>query len=129
MAAPLSAASATTSIVVADDSYLVREAVTRLLETNDDLSVVGVAGSYDELVALVDEVCPNIVVTDIRMPPTGTDEGVRAGGRAAQDATRHRGHRAQPVRRACLRHGPVRERQRGTAATCSRNGSPTSTGW
>ena len=81
MAAPRSAASATTSIVVADDSYLVREAVTRLLETNDDLSVVGVAGSYDELVALVDEVAPNIVVTDIRMPPTGTDEGIRAANR------------------------------------------------
>ena len=70
-----------TSIVVADDSYLVREAVVRLLEAEDDLSVAGVAGSYEELLDLVDELAPNVVVTDIRMPPTGTDEGIRAAAR------------------------------------------------
>jgi DNA-binding NarL/FixJ family response regulator len=74
----------TTSIVVADDSYLVREAVVRLLEAEDDLSVAGVAGSFDELVALVDELAPDVVVTDIRMPPTGTDEGIRAAARFRQ---------------------------------------------
>ena len=70
-----------TSIVVADDSYLVREAVVRLLEAEDDLSVAGVAGSYEELLDLVDELAPDVVVTDIRMPPTGTDEGIRAAAR------------------------------------------------
>jgi DNA-binding NarL/FixJ family response regulator len=74
----------TTSVVVADDSYLVREAVVRLLEAEDDLSVAGVAGSFDELVALVDELAPDVVVTDIRMPPTGTDEGIRAAARFRQ---------------------------------------------
>jgi DNA-binding NarL/FixJ family response regulator len=74
----------TTSIVVADDSYLVREAVVRLLEAEDNLSVAGVAGSFDELVALVDELAPDVVVTDIRMPPTGTDEGIRAAARFRQ---------------------------------------------
>ena len=73
--------SPSTSIVVADDSYLVREAVARLLDAEDDLSVAGVAGSYDELLALVDELAPDVVVTDIRMPPTGTDEGIRAAAR------------------------------------------------
>ena len=67
---------ASTSIVIADDSYLVREAVARLLDAEDDLTVTGVAGSYDELLALVDELAPDVVVTDIRMPPTGTDEGI-----------------------------------------------------
>jgi DNA-binding NarL/FixJ family response regulator len=72
---------AVTRVVVADDSYLVREAVTRLLEAEDDLSVAGVAGSFDELLSLVDELSPDVVVTDIRMPPTGTDEGIRAAAR------------------------------------------------
>jgi DNA-binding NarL/FixJ family response regulator len=75
---PESPTVATTKVVVADDSYLVREAVTRLLDAAADLTVAGVAGSYDELIALVDEVVPDVVVTDIRMPPTGTDEGIRA---------------------------------------------------
>jgi DNA-binding NarL/FixJ family response regulator len=78
---PASRTGATTNVVVADDSYLVREAVTRLLAAADDLSVAGVAGSYDELIALVDDVVPDVVVTDIRMPPTGTDEGIRAATR------------------------------------------------
>jgi DNA-binding NarL/FixJ family response regulator len=72
---------AVTRVVVADDSYLVREVVTRLLEAEDDLSVAGVAGSFDELLSLVDELSPDVVVTDIRMPPTGTDEGIRAAAR------------------------------------------------
>jgi DNA-binding NarL/FixJ family response regulator len=68
-------------VVVADDSYLVREAVSRLIAAEDDLAVVGVAGTFDELVALVDELAPDVVVTDIRMPPTGSDEGIRAAAR------------------------------------------------
>jgi DNA-binding NarL/FixJ family response regulator len=72
---------AVTSVVVADDSYLVREAVVRLIEAEDDLSVAGVAGSYEQLLGLVDELAPDVVVTDIRMPPTGTDEGIRAAAR------------------------------------------------
>jgi DNA-binding NarL/FixJ family response regulator len=75
---------ASTSVVIADDSYLVREAVARLLDAEDDLSVAGVAGSYDELLELVDELAPDVVVTDIRMPPTGTDEGIRAAARLRQ---------------------------------------------
>jgi DNA-binding NarL/FixJ family response regulator len=73
-----------TSVVIADDSYLVREAVARLLDAEDDLSVAGIAGSYDELLELVDELAPDVVVTDIRMPPTGTDEGIRAAARLRQ---------------------------------------------
>jgi len=64
--------------VVADDSYLLREGVCRLLAAQDDFEVAGSCGTYDELIAMVGELDPAVVVTDIRMPPTLTDEGIRA---------------------------------------------------
>jgi DNA-binding NarL/FixJ family response regulator len=74
----------TIRVVVADDNYLVREGVLRLVDAEPDLSVVGVAGSYDELLDVVDAEAPDVVITDIRMPPTGTDEGIRAATRIRQ---------------------------------------------
>jgi DNA-binding NarL/FixJ family response regulator len=67
----------TIRVVVADDSYLLREAVSRLVEGEDDLEVVGTCANRDELLAMVAEAEPDVVVTDIRMPPTGTDEGIQ----------------------------------------------------
>jgi DNA-binding NarL/FixJ family response regulator len=65
-------------VVLAEDAYLVREGVRRLLETQPDVEVVAVCGSLDELLATVAADPPDVVLTDIRMPPTGTDEGIRA---------------------------------------------------
>ncbi|MEP6625805.1 MAG: response regulator transcription factor [Acidimicrobiia bacterium] len=65
-------------VVVAEDNYLVREGVVRLLNTQSGVEVVGAYEDYDTLLAGVDTERPDVVVTDIRMPPTGTDEGVRA---------------------------------------------------
>jgi DNA-binding NarL/FixJ family response regulator len=65
-------------VVVAEDNYLVREAVTRLLDTIPDIDVAGACEDYDALLAMVDDLAPDVVLTDIRMPPTGSDEGVRA---------------------------------------------------
>ncbi|WP_238992449.1 response regulator transcription factor [Jiangella ureilytica] len=65
-------------VVVADDTLLVREGVQRVLGLYADLEVVAVAGDLDELLAAVDEHRPDVVVTDIRMPPTSSDEGIRA---------------------------------------------------
>jgi DNA-binding NarL/FixJ family response regulator len=65
-------------VVVAEDNYLVREAVVRLLETSAEIDVAGACADFDELIATVEAEHPDVVVTDIRMPPTGTDEGVRA---------------------------------------------------
>jgi DNA-binding NarL/FixJ family response regulator len=65
-------------IVVADDSLLVREGVRALLTDQTDFDVVGVAGDHDELIGSVSRLVPDVVVTDISMPPTYSDEGVRA---------------------------------------------------
>ena len=65
-------------VVVAEDNYLVREGVVRLLGIEDDLDVVAAYEDFDALIAGVDADPPDVVITDIRMPPTGTDEGVRA---------------------------------------------------
>ena len=65
-------------VVVADDHVLVREGLLRLIGAQPDLEVAGVAEDLDGLLALAESVRPDVVVTDIRMPPTGTDEGIRA---------------------------------------------------
>jgi DNA-binding NarL/FixJ family response regulator len=65
-------------VVVAEDNYLVREGVVRLLGIEPEIEVVGAYEDFDALIAGVDADPPDVVITDIRMPPTGTDEGVRA---------------------------------------------------
>jgi len=63
--------------VIAEDHTLIREGLIRILE-GQSLVVVGVAGTAEELLALVHEHDPGLVITDIRMPPTFTDEGLVA---------------------------------------------------
>jgi DNA-binding NarL/FixJ family response regulator len=65
-------------VVLAEDSYLVREGVRRLLESEPDIDLVGVCEDYDSLLEAIAGAEPDVLLTDIRMPPTGTDEGVRA---------------------------------------------------
>src|SRR6202163_1538219 len=65
-------------VLLADDNLIVRAGVRALLEAAGDIEVVGVAASYDELVDAAVALEPQVVVTDIRMPPTLTDEGIRA---------------------------------------------------
>lgn len=73
-------------IVLAEDNLLVREGVTSLLSTVGDLDVVAVCDDVDSLVAAVAEHRPDVVVTDIRMPPTHTDEGIRAAAALRRSA-------------------------------------------
>ena len=68
-------------IVLADDHYLVREGLRRLLETEPDLEIAAVCSDLDSLLDAVDAERPDVVVTDIRMPPGSTDEGIRAAER------------------------------------------------
>lgn len=65
-------------VIVAEDNYLVREGIARLLEAQDGIELVDTCADLDSLLAAVDKCAPDVVLTDIRMPPTGTDEGVRA---------------------------------------------------
>src|ERR1700687_952380 len=64
------------TVLLADDSLIVREGLRALIATTEDLDVVGVAGDYAELVARADELAPHVIVTDIRMPPTFQREGI-----------------------------------------------------
>jgi DNA-binding NarL/FixJ family response regulator len=64
--------------VIADDNLLVREGVRALLNDQSDITVVALAADHDELLAAVADLAPDVVVTDICMPPTNTDEGIRA---------------------------------------------------
>ena len=68
-------------VVLAEDHYLVREGIRRLLETDPDLEVAAVCSDLDSLLAAVESARPDVVVTDIRMPPGGMDEGIRAAER------------------------------------------------
>jgi DNA-binding NarL/FixJ family response regulator len=68
-------------VVLAEDHYLVREGVRRLLDTQTDLEVVAVCSDLDSLLAAVESEQPDVVVTDIRMPPGGVDEGIQAAVR------------------------------------------------
>jgi DNA-binding NarL/FixJ family response regulator len=66
----------TLKVILADDSFLMREAIFSLLKERFD--VVSVCENYDELLQAVETDRVDVVVTDIRMPPTKTDEGIRA---------------------------------------------------
>jgi DNA-binding NarL/FixJ family response regulator len=68
-------------LVLAEDQYLVREGVRRLLDTQDDLEVAAVCDDLESLLAAVDAESPDVVVTDIRMPPSDSDEGIQAAAR------------------------------------------------
>jgi DNA-binding NarL/FixJ family response regulator len=65
-------------VALAEDHALLREGISRLVAANEDFELVGVASDLPQLLAVVGERLPDVVVTDIRMPPTGTDEGIRA---------------------------------------------------
>jgi DNA-binding NarL/FixJ family response regulator len=71
----------TVRAVLADDSYIFREGMSLLLADVADIEVVASCKDADALAGAIDEVRPDVVVTDIRMPPTNTDEGIRIASR------------------------------------------------
>jgi DNA-binding NarL/FixJ family response regulator len=71
-------------VVIAEDSYLIREGLGLLLGGDDELELVASVSNLVELEAAVEAHEPDVVLTDIRMPPTGTDEGIRAAERLAE---------------------------------------------
>ena len=65
-------------VALAEDNVLLREGISRIIEARDDLDLVGTACDLPQLLELIQKEDPDVVVTDIRMPPTGTDEGIQA---------------------------------------------------
>ena len=68
----------TIRVVLAEDNYLVREGIRRLVEAHAEVELVRMCADLHGLIEAVHETAPDVVITDIRMPPTGTDEGIRA---------------------------------------------------
>jgi DNA-binding NarL/FixJ family response regulator len=68
------------AVALADDSLIMREDVARIVAVQPATRVVASCGDLPSLLAAVDTERPDVVVTDIRMPPTGTDEGIRLAG-------------------------------------------------
>jgi DNA-binding NarL/FixJ family response regulator len=64
-------------VVVGEDSVVIREGIERMLERSEDIDVVATCADAATLRAAIAEQQPDVVLTDIRMPPTGTDEGIR----------------------------------------------------
>ena len=73
-------------VVIAEDSFLIREGVRELLTTDPDIEVVASCADMDSLLEAVEREKPDVVLTDIRMPPTDTDEGIRAAERLRDTA-------------------------------------------
>jgi DNA-binding NarL/FixJ family response regulator len=69
------------SVIVADDDYLTREGIRRVLESAPDITVLAECADGQELLAAIDHEEPDVVVTDIRMPPSDLDEGIRIANR------------------------------------------------
>jgi DNA-binding NarL/FixJ family response regulator len=68
-------------VALADDSFLLREALVHVLDAADGIEVVATCGDRDTLYAAVDAERPDVVVTDIRMPPDSRDEGLQVADR------------------------------------------------
>jgi DNA-binding NarL/FixJ family response regulator len=64
-------------LMIADDTYLIREALEQIVGDSPGIDVVGTYSDRDALLQAIDAAPPDAVITDIRMPPTGTDEGIQ----------------------------------------------------
>lgn len=71
------AARAPIRVVVAEDAFLAREAIEQVLARSSDVTVAAVCEDRYSLVDAIESERPDVIVTDIRMPPTGTDEGIQ----------------------------------------------------
>jgi DNA-binding NarL/FixJ family response regulator len=77
-AQPMPESSTSFRVVVAEDSYLVRQGIRQVLDQEDEVEVTEYCADLGSLLRAVERDRPDVVVSDIRMPPTNTDEGIRA---------------------------------------------------
>jgi DNA-binding NarL/FixJ family response regulator len=68
-------------VILGEDSFIVREGLREILALHPEVEVVSACGTLDELMEAVGDLDPDVVMTDIRMPPTNTDEGIQAAAR------------------------------------------------
>src|SRR6476646_11181342 len=68
-------------VVVAEDTYLVREGIRRLLEPEPDIELAAACADLPSLLEAIEAEQPDVVLTDIRMPPTNLDEGIQVADR------------------------------------------------
>lgn len=68
-------------LILGEDSFIVREGLRELLASHPEVEVLAACGDLDELLEAVGELNPDVVMTDIRMPPTNTDEGIQIAAR------------------------------------------------
>jgi len=73
------------TVAIADDSYLIREALEGVLSHIEGVQLVASCASGDALVAAVDAAKPDVVLVDLRMPPTGDEEGIRVARQIRKD--------------------------------------------
>ena len=104
-------------VVLAEDNALLREGISRLIEAQGDLELVGVACDLPELLQLIAKHEPDVVVTDIRMPPTGTDEGIQAAAWLREHQPRSASSSSASTRLRPTRW-PSCKKARPAAATC-----------
>ena len=64
-------------VVLGEDSYLAREGISRALEAAEEIELVASGGTLDEVLQAVERLWPDVVLSDVRMPPNHTDEGIR----------------------------------------------------
>jgi DNA-binding NarL/FixJ family response regulator len=64
-------------VILGEDSYLAREGISRALEAIEEIELVASCGEFEELLDAVNRLEPDVVLTDVRMPPSQTDEGIR----------------------------------------------------
>lgn len=64
-------------VVLGEDSYLAREGISRALEAAEEIELVASGGTLDEVLQAVERLEPDVVLSDVRMPPNHTDEGIR----------------------------------------------------
>ena len=76
----------TIRVVLAEDNALLREGVARLLESESEIDLVASCGDLESLQQAILDEKPDVVLTDIRMPPTHTDEGIRAAAQLRTDS-------------------------------------------
>ena len=108
------------TVVLAEDSLLLREGLVRLLD-EVGATVVAAVGDGVALVEAVDEHRPEVAVVDVRMPPSFTDEGLRAALEHPLEVPGHEDPGAVPVRRGEPTR-PTCWRRAAASATCSRTG-------